>query len=217
MGLSWPGPLPHAAPRRGTARPDEIILVGAHYDSVQGCPGADDNASGVAALLEIGRGLRDRATGRTVRLVAFVNEEPPFFWWGQMGSMVYARAARRRGDDIRLMISLEMLGCYSQRRGSQRYPPLFRFFYPDRGNFIAMVSNLRSRGSQGSANGFPTAFRDHGQGFTHVGHQDLPDKLQGLGNGRQPGIPPLFRRPLLQRQPPRTRSRSHQSSVISNL
>ena len=129
---------------RGALRPDEIILVGAHYDSVQGSPGANDNASGVAGLLEIGRGLRHVTPGRTVRLVAFVNEEAPFFWWGQMGSMVYARAARRRRDDIRLMISLEMLGCYSDEPGSQSYPPLFRYFYPDRGNFIAMVSNFRS-------------------------------------------------------------------------
>lgn len=131
--------------RPGRLRPDEIIVVGAHYDSVEGSPGANDNASGVAGLLEIGRGLADATSGRTVRLVAFVNEEPPFFWWGQMGSMIYARAARRRGDDIRLMISLEMLGCYSDQPGSQQYPPCFRYFYPDRGDFLAMVSNLRSR------------------------------------------------------------------------
>jgi hypothetical protein len=77
--------------------------------------------------------------------VAFVNEEPPFFYWGKMGSGVYAREARRRGDDILTMMSLEMLGCYSDEPGSQGYPPLFRYFYPDRGNFVAMVSNLRSR------------------------------------------------------------------------
>ena len=82
-----------------------------------------------------------------MRLVAFVNEEPPFFYWGQMGSMIYARAARARGDAIRLMLSLEMLGCYSEERGSQSYPALLRFFYPDRGNFVAFVSNLRSRKS----------------------------------------------------------------------
>ncbi|MGH8570397.1 MAG: M28 family peptidase, partial [Gammaproteobacteria bacterium] len=83
---------------------------------------------------------------RTVRFVAFVNEESPFFYRRQMGSMVYAEAARERGDDIRLMMSLEMLGSYSDRPGSQRYPPLFRYFYPDRGNFIAFVSNFSSRG-----------------------------------------------------------------------
>ena len=129
----------------GTMRPAEIIVVGAHYDSVQGSPGADDNASAVAALLEISRLLSGIRVARTLRLVAFVNEEPPFFFWGNMGSAIYAKAARRRGDDIRAMFSLEMLGCYSDERSSQRYPPLLRHFYPDRGNFIALVSNLRSR------------------------------------------------------------------------
>lgn len=129
----------------GERRPAEIILVGAHYDSVSGSPGANDNASGTAALLEIGRALAGATLGRTVRLVAFVNEEPPFFYWGEMGSRVYARAARRRGDDIRLMMSLEMLGAYSNEPGSQRYPPVIGWFYPRQGNFIAFVSNLRSR------------------------------------------------------------------------
>jgi Zn-dependent M28 family amino/carboxypeptidase len=124
-----------------------IMLVGAHYDTVVGSPGADDNASGIASLLEISRKLLGSRLARTVRLVAFVNEEAPFFFWGNMGSLVYARAARARGDDIRLMISLEMLGYFSDEPGSQRYPPLFKFFYPDRGNFIAFVSNLRSRGA----------------------------------------------------------------------
>ncbi len=133
------------ATRGGDERSNEILLIGAHYDSVSGSPGADDNASGVAVLLEMSRRFRDIHTERTVRFVAFVNEEPPFFYWRQMGSMVYARAARTRGDDIRLMMSLEMLGCYSDEPGSQRYPPLFRYFYPNRGNFIALVSNLRSR------------------------------------------------------------------------
>jgi hypothetical protein len=77
--------------------------------------------------------------------VAFVNEEPPFFMTGRQGSMVYASAARSRGDDICLMVSLEMLGFYSDARGSQRYPPLFRWFYPDCGNFLGLVSNFRSR------------------------------------------------------------------------
>jgi Zn-dependent M28 family amino/carboxypeptidase len=129
----------------GTSRPDQILLIGAHYDSVQGSPGANDNASGIAALLELGRAYVGRGFGRSLRLVAFVNEEPPFFYWGEMGSMVYAKAARARRDDIRLMVSLEMLGCYSDARGSQSYPPLLRFFYPESGNFIAFVSNLRSR------------------------------------------------------------------------
>ncbi len=131
--------------RGGRGRPGEIILIGAHYDSVRGSPGANDNASGVAALLELSRLFAALEPDRTVRFVAFVNEEPPFFYRRQMGSMVYAKAARERGEDIRLMMSLEMLGSYSDLPGSQRYPPLFRYFYPDRGNFIAFVSNFGSR------------------------------------------------------------------------
>ncbi len=132
--------------RVGNGRAREIILIGAHYDSVRGSPGANDNASGVAALLELSRLFTGQKPDRTVRFVAFVNEEQPFFYRRQMGSMVYAEAARERGDDIRLMMSLEMLGSYSDVPGSQRYPPLFRYFYPDRANFIAFVSNFRSRG-----------------------------------------------------------------------
>lgn len=80
-----------------------------------------------------------------VRFVAFVNEEAPFFLSGRQGSMVYARRARAQNDDIRLMLSLEMLGYYRAERDSQRYPPLFRLVYPDRGNFIGLVSDFRSR------------------------------------------------------------------------
>jgi Zn-dependent M28 family amino/carboxypeptidase len=129
----------------GGARASEIVLAGAHYDTVEGSPGADDNASGVAGVIEIARLLREARPQRTVKLVAFVNEEPPFFYFGPMGSKVYAQAARKRGDDIRMMLSLEMLGCYRDEPRSQAYPPLLKWFYPDRGNFIAFVSNLRSR------------------------------------------------------------------------
>lgn len=134
-----------AVTHQGRTQADEIILIGAHYDTVPGSPGANDNASGVAALLVISRCLANVTTDRSVQFVAFVNEESPFFYWDQMGSLVYAKAARKRGDDIRLMLSLEMLGCYSDEAGSQRYPPLIRYFYPNRGNFIAFVSNIRSR------------------------------------------------------------------------
>jgi Zn-dependent M28 family amino/carboxypeptidase len=140
----------------GGARASEIVLAGAHYDTVEGSPGADDNASGVGSLIEIARLLREARPQRTVKLVAFVNEEPPFFYSGPMGSKVYAEAARRRGDDIRLMLSLEMLGCYRDEPGSQAYPPFLKWFYPGRGNFIAFVSNLRSRRALA---GFTRAFR----------------------------------------------------------
>ncbi len=129
----------------GSGDGGEILLIGAHYDSVLGSPGANDNASGVAALLELSRRLSGARTRHSLRFVAFVNEEPPFFYWDQMGSMVYAKAARKRGDEIALMLSLETIGYYSRRAGSQRYPPFLGFFYPDRGDFIGFVSNLRSR------------------------------------------------------------------------
>ena len=106
---------------------------------------ANDNASGVAALLEISRMFQMVEPVLSVQFVAFVNEEPPFFMTSQQGSMVYAQAARRRGEDIRLMASLETIGCYSDEPGSQIYPPLFRLFYPDRGNFLGMISDFRSR------------------------------------------------------------------------
>ncbi|MGF6782207.1 M28 family peptidase [Paraburkholderia sp. GAS334] len=128
----------------GCVQSDEIIVLGAHYDTVRNSPGADDNASGVAALLEIAGMLQSLSPRYTVRCVAFVNEEAPFFFRGDMGSLRYARAARLRGDRIRLMLSLEMLGYYRDEPGTQRYPPLLRYFYPACGNFIGFVSNLRS-------------------------------------------------------------------------
>ena len=146
--------------RTGAQRPEEILLIGAHYDSVIGSPGANDNGSGVAALLEMARHVANVKTDRTVRFVAFVNEEPPFYYRSQMGSQVYARAARARGDDIRFMVSLETIGYYSQRPGSQRYPPLFKHFYPDKGNFIAFVSDFRSRRAMRR---FAKAFKKHSQ------------------------------------------------------
>lgn len=121
-----------------------ILLVGAHYDTVAGTPGADDNASGVAALLELSRLLAKTKPKSEIRFVAFTNEEPPFFQTGLMGSLVYAHDARQRGDDIRFMVSLETLGFYSDKPGSQKYPPLFDWFYPDRGNFIGFVSDFGS-------------------------------------------------------------------------
>jgi hypothetical protein len=131
--------------RKGVSRPEEILVVGAHYDSVLGCPGANDNGSGVAALLELSRRLRARELPRTVRFVFFVNEEPPFFQTGDMGSLHYARRCRQRNERIVAMFSLETMGYFSEEEGSQQYPFPFRFFYPSRGNFIAFVGNLSSQ------------------------------------------------------------------------
>jgi hypothetical protein len=126
-------------------RAAEIVIVGAHYDSVAGSPGANDNGSGVAALLSMARRYAGRPTARTLRLVLFANEEPPYFQTGTMGSRVYARDSRRRGENIVAVISLETMGYYSDAKNSQKYPPLLRFAYPSTGNFIGFVGNVESR------------------------------------------------------------------------
>lgn len=131
--------------QRGSRRPGTIVLVGAHYDSAIGSPGANDNATGVAVLLEMSRAARQEAPSRTVRFVAFVNEEPPYFLTDLMGSREHARRARRRGEEIAAMFSLETLGYYSSIAGSQHYPFPFGVFYPRTGNFLGVVGNLSSR------------------------------------------------------------------------
>ncbi len=129
----------------GTRDPDEIVVIGAHYDTVPGSPGANDNGSGVVALLEMARQFAGHSFPRTIRFVAFVNEEPPFYQTPEMGSWVYARRARERREDIVAMMSLETIGCYRDEPGTQQYPFPFNWFYPDTGNFIAFVGNVRSR------------------------------------------------------------------------
>jgi hypothetical protein len=126
----------------GTESPHEIVVIGAHYDSALGCPAANDN--GVAALAELAHTYRGRAFKRTVRLVAFVNEEPPYFQTDAMGSVVYAKRCRERGEDVVAMLSLETIGCYSDAPGSQKYPPPMDRFFPSTGNFIAFVGNVAS-------------------------------------------------------------------------
>jgi len=131
---------------KGSDLPEEIILIGAHYDSVIGSPGANDNGSAVAALLELSRAFSKMAKPRrTLRFAAFVNEEPPFFLTNQMGSQVYAREAAKKKEKISAMISLETIGYYTDKPRSQAYPPLLSAFYPNKGNFIAAVGNIASR------------------------------------------------------------------------
>ena len=130
--------------KEGLKNPQEIIVVGAHYDTCFN-PGADDNASGVAALLELARLLRNEETSCSVKFIAFVNEEPPFFHTENMGSRVYVKAAKEREENIKGAIILEMIGYYSDKAQSQRYPPLFGFFYPSKGNFIGVVGNFSSQ------------------------------------------------------------------------
>ncbi len=131
---------------RGSELPDEIVLVGAHYDSAHGWSGADDNASGVSALLELSRSFSMRpAPRRTLRFVAFTNEEPPHFQQETMGSLVYAKRSKERGEDICAMLSLETIAYFSDEAGSQQYPRPLDLFYGDRGNFIGIVGDTSAR------------------------------------------------------------------------
>lgn len=134
---------------KGATRPAEIIVIGAHYDSVcaggEMTPGADDNASGVAGLIELARLLRARPLAATVRCVAFANEEPPYFYGEAMGSLQYARRCKERGEKVSSMLALETMGYYSDAPGSQHYPFPFNLAYPGTGNFIGFVGNMDSR------------------------------------------------------------------------
>jgi hypothetical protein len=125
----------------------EVLVVGAHYDSAQGTPGANDNASGVAAVLELA-GLLAELKGnaqKRIRLVLFVNEEPPYFKTANMGSLHYARTLAARGERVVAMYCLETIGFYSDSAGSQHYPPPFGMMFPDRADFVAFVGLLASR------------------------------------------------------------------------
>lgn len=153
-----------------------ILVVGAHYDSDNDCPAANDNGSGVAALLELARRFRSRTPEITVRFIAFVNEEPPHFQTDTMGSRVCARACRDRGDDILGMISLETMGYYSDEEGSQKYPPPLSLMYPSKGNFIAFVGNVSSSAWVKRVIG---VFREHAE-FPSEGAA-LPEALPGVG------------------------------------
>lgn len=133
-----------AASLPGTSARSEGVVIGAHYDSIAGSPGANDNGSGVAAVLELARILSPHPFPRSVHFVAFVNEEPPFFQTPEMGSYRYAKEAHADGQRLVAMISIETIGYYSDEPGSQRYPFPFSAFYPDTGNFIAFVGSSRS-------------------------------------------------------------------------
>lgn len=129
----------------GAGLPQQVVVVGAHYDTAEEAPGADDNASGVAGVLELARVFAGTPQARTIRFVFFPNEEPPSFPTAAMGSRHYATAARQRNDQIVAMLSIESIGYYDTEKGSQRYPFPLNLAYPDVGDFIGFVSNLRSR------------------------------------------------------------------------
>lgn len=130
----------------GAEEPDKVIIVGAHYDSVLGSPGADDNASGIAGLLELARLIVKEEPAKTIKFIAFTNEEPPFFKTKEMGSMVYAKNAKERRERIEAMMCLEMIGYFRYEEDSQTYPFPLNLFYPDKGDFIAVVGDIASKG-----------------------------------------------------------------------
>jgi len=142
----------------GTTLRHEVVVLGAHYDTAEEAPGADDNASGVAAVLELARLFAKAPQARTVRFVLFPNEEPPWFATSDMGSRHYAAEARARNDQIVAMLSIESIGYYDTEAGTQRYPFPLNYAYPDVGDFIGFVSNLKSRGLLHQA---ISAFRAH--------------------------------------------------------
>jgi Peptidase family M28 len=154
----------------------EVIVVGAHYDSARGTPGANDNASGVAAVLELARLLRGLdSNGKRIRLVLFVNEERPYFRTEAMGSLNYARALAARNERVVAMYSLETIGFYSSEPNSQRYPAPFGLLFPARGDFVAFVGLM---GSRALVRKTVRSFRSH-TAFPSIG---------GVALGSVPGI-----------------------------
>ena len=131
---------------KGGTKADEIVVVGGHYDSVWGSPGANDNGTGAVATLALSRIFSGKKPERTLRFVEFVNEEPPYFQTDQMGSAVYAKRCRVRGEKITAMFSLETVGYYTEEEKSQKYPiPILKLFYPSKGNFIGFIGNRASK------------------------------------------------------------------------
>lgn len=161
---------------RGGKLASEIVVIGAHYDSVRGSPGANDNATGVAAMLALASRFADKHPERTLRFVAFVNEEPPYFQGSTMGSLVYARACRKQNLNIVAVIALETMGYFSERPKSQRYPPLLSLVYPSTGDFIGLVSDIPSRPLLDE---FTTSFRRHAMFPSEKGA--LPAGVPGVG------------------------------------
>jgi hypothetical protein len=143
----------------GGEKRDEIVVVGAHYDSAEGSPGADDNASGVAAVLSLARRFRKTRPARTLRFVMFTLEEPPHFQTDAMGSLIFARTAAQRGEKFFGMLSIESIGYYSDAPGSQRTPRAAAAGQPTTGNFIAVVSNPESKAL---VDGVVATLRDRG-------------------------------------------------------
>jgi Zn-dependent M28 family amino/carboxypeptidase len=154
------------------------LVIGAHYDSYDNAPGANDNGTGVAAVLELARLLKSWQSRRVrLRLVLFVNEEPPYYRTPDMGSWRYAKLLSERGEKVHGMISLETLGAFSDTPGSQNYPAPFGLIFPSTANFVAFVSLT---GSRDFLHDVMASFRRH-TGFPSIGGA-APDALvPGVG------------------------------------
>jgi Zn-dependent M28 family amino/carboxypeptidase len=164
------------APPGATAATPSLV-IGAHYDSADDAPGSNDNGSGSAAVIELARLLKDvPLKDKRLRLVLFVNEEPPYDRTPDMGSYRYAKSLRDKGETLMGMISLETIGCFSDKPGSQKYPFPFELFFPDTANFIAFVALPGSRAFLHDVVG---AFRSHAQ-FPTIGGT-APDFVDGIG------------------------------------
>jgi hypothetical protein len=161
---------------RGQERASEIVIVGGHYDSVINSPGANDNATGAAATLALARLFAGKQPARTLRFVLFVNEEPPFFLSENMGSLVYAKRCKQRSENVVAMLSLETMGYYSDKIGSQQYPAFLGAIYPLQGNFISFIGNLASGSLVRET---IASFRRHTQ-FPSEGAA-LPSQIPGVG------------------------------------
>jgi Peptidase family M28 len=161
---------------KGKKFPDEIVLVGGHYDSVFASPGANDNATGSAGILALAKLFFGKKPDKTLRFVQFVNEEPPFFFTPNMGSFVYAKRARERQEKIVSMLSVETIGYFSNAKDSQKYPPPLSLFYPSTGNFIGFIGNVDSASLVKHA---IASFRKNAK-FPSEG-ASLPDDIPGIG------------------------------------
>ena len=162
---------------KGTKSPNEVVIIGAHYDSVVGTPGANDNGSGTAAMLFLAKHFAKSKPERSLRFVAWTNEEPPYFQnRGLMGSWVYAEKCRQEKQDIVAVLSLETMGFYTDAKDSQKYPPPLNLLYPSTGNFVGFVANTKSRGLQRKV---IKTFRKHSK-IPSEG-ASLPASLSGVG------------------------------------
>ncbi len=161
----------------GDTTPDEVVVLGAHWDTRGPTPGADDNASGVAALLELSKWIaQSKPPGRTLEIAFWANEEPPYFRTDAMGSLVHARRLRAENANVVWMLSLEMLGYYDPARGAQRYPTVISLFYPSHGAFVAFVGSMWHRGATTT----PVSVMREKSDFPTYGFAGPPD-MSGIG------------------------------------